>query len=996
VVLQKEIDKWIWKVQCSLSFVSDNGRTEQLSTIQQLSWSLNGTRLAAFGSGLVIWQWNQDQKEAYLDNVQEVMDSLNPEVLLCWNHDQLGMMAYHGELSPDGKFFAVAGWKSRKLRVWRIDSITQIFESQSELPKSSIQRRGRRHSASGFPSFSNSSDNSQLYETFGPAELEVGDSGIQHLEWKPFGMGRNALLTIDEDGTFRIWSKIAHSRRSGGRDWMKQVLRAPHVSGKRNISTAGFLFWKDYYCRMEEALMDPMWSMIVRDSLGFKLSRASHFIFRVMDACSQLWRVRGLDDLPNVGFARLEALQEDNNVLEQKKSSLSFLASKSMAIDVYHTNLPLEPELVREKAVRLRFPSMPPAVIDSVVCYRAQATFGLHYSCIQISDSCKVFQYQTPLCSTFGHIGNIECIQSSRWKPMNLSAMEASPCCWIVSTSYSPLEHWIWKATGDYFSNIRPIGRLYGFKACHIVCSFTKNGRDSAEDLVIAVDTFPPRICLFWLSLGKSTMVTLPKNVYDILWNQNVVRILYSCYCIKEGRKTLTVWIWLNGCIYLWSILIADDDCHCSMVRILAQDCICALGKERPEDGCLYLYLVTNDELNIHRVNLNAVHEDWITICSYSLERECRVVDMTLNSRGNLLAILYTSNRHQTWIRLGEYPCEKWFPIHTSDSHTWIDNERTQFTNLRWFRDTEDCCWYLVWEIVFGNKGHSICYSYADSGIRKVKKCLQGRGFHELSISGERNCWLKYQNHQILVCTEENPILSLNWLDPDRLLFWFCLFHDWNCLTFYLDSIIFSMANVSSTGGQIEKLWNAVFLTRLFFQYLRAARGGNQFEYNRSGLTDDTKKYIQKALDVFQNDDSWMSNNSRWKETLKGWLSSYWLVGSQQLPLDTMAFQFLMISKVWYNKYPKCSVLPLPIILLACISDCENLLFEILFYSEQGTNSNPTICGDGQHFDSLWHLYRYYGVGYWVNRRDDLIYIVDSCARASFQQRQNPMDTCLW
>ncbi|GJQ15801.1 hypothetical protein GpartN1_g7592.t1 [Galdieria partita] len=1022
LVLHKNNERWIWELQYSLSFISSTGNNEMLASIKQLSWSWNGKRLAAFGRGLVIWQWSVEDswKADWSSKESEILEkfqSSSAEVLLSRSADQLGVVAYHGTLSPDGKFFAVSGWKSRKIRVWRIDSIIEILRNQSEMPKSPRNWKSRRHSTSSFSSSMNSllpDISSESFETFGPSELEVGDSGIQHLEWKSFGMGRNALLTVDGDGTFRIWSKIAHSRRSGGCHWMKQVLRAPHVAGNKNISTAGFLSWKDYYCQVEEAVMNPLWSIIVRDWLGFKLSRTTHFVIRTVGSRSHLWRVRGLDDLPFVGFARLEALKDDS-ILEHKWHLLP-MESKSKALDVYQTNLPLEPELVYERALRLRFPSSPPSFIDSVTCYRSRCyMFGYQYSSIQVSDSADVVQSQAPLGISFGHVGNIEHIQSSKMKSqIPILQMGDFPRFWVLSTSYSPYEHWIWKGASSHVGKIVPFARLLGYKACCLVSSFYfGNDRkllSAAEQLLVAIDTFPPQICLFRLSFHqrKGSIVTFYKDVYDILWNKNLV-ILHSYWYYEEGRDVLQVWVFVADCVYCWKISVQETVSNMFEWEVFEKDCTCALGTER--DGYLYLYLVRKYDLKIYRKEF--MLNDWTLVWRFSLEPEdgsC-VKDMTLNSLGNLLAILYSNNRHRTWIRLGDHPYGQWIPFYTSDDI--IAEKEMQLRSFRWMRDRKDACWYLCWELWLEKTSHFISYRYAisDVSLCNGKEKLKNRGIHELSIQtiGEQDYWLEYRNHQLFLYTEQNLVRFLDWLNPDSMLFCLCLFYQWDCVLFYLHSVIFSIDNMFSTAiykgqqsSRVQKLFQSFYWTRQLCHYFQSGRESNSFttsvEYGYSGLSDtkSAKEYFQEALSYLAKDESDdILMNHHWKMKWKRWLSCYWFLWSRELPLDTMALKFLMISKAWYYKVPECSTLPLSIVLLACASDCDKLLFEILFQSEEWTTCYDAYA-HGQRFDCLWYFYRYYGVGYWVRRREDLIHMVDTCAKASFQQRQNPMDTCLW
>ncbi|GJD06011.1 DmX-like protein 2 [Galdieria sulphuraria] len=280
-----------------------------------------------------------------------------------------------------------------------------------------------------------------------------------------------------------------------------------------------------------------------------------------------------------------------------------------------------------------------------------------------------------------------------------------------------------------------------------------------------------------------------------------------------------------------------------------------------------------------------------------------------------------------------------------------------------------------------------------------------------MKTTGEQDCWLEYCNHQIFMHIEEHPKESMDWLNPDSSLFCFCLFHRWDCLLFHLHSVIFSMANIFSTtiyksdqSNRVQKLSKLFYWTRLLCYYFQPTLSNHfattSVEYGYNGFSDITsaKAYFQEALSYLvkdENDDNLL--NLQWKMKWKHWLSCYWLLWKRELPLDSMALKFLMISKAWYEKAPECSILPLSIVLLACVSDCDKLLFEILFQSEEWTSCcDNTTRGDKQSFDSLWYFYRYYGVGYWVSRREDLTQIVDTCARASFQHQQNPMDTCLW
>eukprot|EP00871_Galdieria_phlegrea_P005252 jgi/Galph1/5728/GphlegSOOS_G4393.1 len=1014
VTVLKKVAEWQWEEDLRLYFPQQENTVQKC--VQQLSWSADGSRLAAFGDGVIIWQWVPEEQATTSQSMRRHQMFQLPicsqvTVLLEMSQMQLGCYAYHGALAPDGNFFAVAGWKSKKINVWRVDSLIDSSTSELSPKKNGSVTSPRRYSLSG----TSRSDSSSVSFVTKPsaAELQVGESGMIHCEWKQSRIGRNALLTLDADGTIRLWSKKSHSRRVGGHEWMKQVARTPHISGEENISTACFIEWKDYHGLMEEEQVDPLWSMMTSDLAGFKLSKAVHWILQICKDIPKLWRVRGLNDLPFVSYTRLDTWKDWQSEKEGSCSYPTFGLSKAIAPDWYRSNLHLDPSRAAEGLFRMNFPSFPPSWIDCITSKQLNWLSCLtYYGMLMEGSCCQV--YQVPIEMSMGHQGMVrQVIQNTVMEEGN----DLSVRSWLVSCSPSIREYWIWLLY-PWKLEMYPMARCYRYSTCCFV---------EKDEILLALDDTLPQLQILFLShTSKQTVhnvtVYLPKVIWETIYKKKVT-LLNSDISKRNAmeKKMMQVLIFNGQTIYLWYIQLDKESCLVDW-QVYIKSCKHA---DIRRDGVLsYLYVLEEEpfQLNIYgKCHSLDEFEDWHCVDTLSVDKNSlSIQNMVISRDGRLVAILYEDYQHVSWIRFGEYPKLQWFKVYTSFSPLQ-DSLLSSFDDFRWDENVTKDGFYLSWK-ASGESTHGISYCYHRNGIMQVPYGTRDKRLQLLPC--QANCWLSYRDHQLYLSQTQNSCKmdrreSLR--EPSWVFFWFCVVHHRGCLSSILHSIALSIVSVAKDISQQHQknrtfsYYNSIWILLLHSLFLKdntnldssvLSLDSKNYEDTTQQIEDQPLQDIQKAIFFLSDETNKFLSTKEEDYLLADWLHSYLLLVSFQLSLDTFSFKYLMVSHFWWKRHgvlQSQQILPMPFILWAVYSTCSKAIYDVLFRREMTTTGmdpsifhDASISVDKRCFVSLWHYYRYYGVGFWVDHQEDLKHIAESCAKAAFQQRQDPMDVCLW
>lgn len=240
-----------------------------------LSWNYDGNKLCAVADSIVLWTLEPSHMPVKYDLSQIIRSEAIPSRCLSM-----------GAISPDGSLIAASALYTRKSYVW------------------ALPRRKSRN----------------VDDPLSCAEIVHGRSGIATLDWKKRGGGNQALMTIDRDGTIRLWVKAASSSRAGialanrqqssteVESWMEEIARSPHAE-RTSRAGAAFLNWgggggvaDDEGDAMATNAAHPF----LAEGTAPKPSRCYHWIVRIAGGDARAWRVRGLDDRPRAEFARLE------------------------------------------------------------------------------------------------------------------------------------------------------------------------------------------------------------------------------------------------------------------------------------------------------------------------------------------------------------------------------------------------------------------------------------------------------------------------------------------------------------------------------------------------------------------------------------------------------------------------------------------------------------------------------------------------------------------
>lgn len=238
----------------------DASQTPITDTIVSLSWSADGNTICAVADAIAIWVLDP----TYLPIKYQLYCTIPPSKIPT---HPLALAS----ISPCACYVAVSGLYAR---------IAYIFSL-------------------------NPSTNSPA------AEIVHGRSGISALDWKRRGGGNPALMSVDRDGTLRLWvraSVISPGVAKGPASWMDEIARSPHVERTARAGAA-FLAWGGGGGVADDegdARATNAAHPFLAEGTAPKPSRCYHWLIRVAggDACA--WRVRGLDDRPRAEFSRLE------------------------------------------------------------------------------------------------------------------------------------------------------------------------------------------------------------------------------------------------------------------------------------------------------------------------------------------------------------------------------------------------------------------------------------------------------------------------------------------------------------------------------------------------------------------------------------------------------------------------------------------------------------------------------------------------------------------
>lgn len=249
----------------------------EASAPASLSWSKDGSRLAAVGACITVW--DVDERDSSIDDA-------SPTYTVAFHLSSLDVPAPFamGAISPCGSLVAASALYSRVGWVWAVPS----------------------HPAPGVTATSY-------------AEIVHGYSGVASMDWKPRGGGNPALMTVDRDATVRLWVKVPPTKgdttqtksgrlSSGVASWMEEIARSPHAE-RTTRAGAAFVQWGGGGgCAEDEvdAYATGAASEFIVSNVAPKPSRCVHWIVRVAAGNAQAWHVRGLDDRPRAEYARLE------------------------------------------------------------------------------------------------------------------------------------------------------------------------------------------------------------------------------------------------------------------------------------------------------------------------------------------------------------------------------------------------------------------------------------------------------------------------------------------------------------------------------------------------------------------------------------------------------------------------------------------------------------------------------------------------------------------
>lgn len=378
-----------WSPAASLrGSVFDSSHVETIlkfpgTRISSLAWSKDGSRLAAFGDVVTLW------------------DAGEPEPVLTIPAEGIpAQMLDLGAMSPDGRLLSAAAMHGTTGWVWWVSSRRKKKKKKDSMDAFDL-RASTPNSPAEITGSSSESEHVPLEQKLSVAwtEIQFGHSGVASMEWKPRGGGQAALMTSDRDGSLRLWTKASPNRPSfdaarphstgnvvsssnsapevspkpgsaraspsteaeevsapgynsfvapksppvppmsePGESWMVEIARGPHVESSERAGAA-FVHWgggggvaDDESDAAANAAAHPY----MADGAAPKPSRAHHWIVRVAGGDARAWRVRGLDDQPRPEFARLEpgsgrALVDDSFHMYNSETGASRDASRSSA-----------------------------------------------------------------------------------------------------------------------------------------------------------------------------------------------------------------------------------------------------------------------------------------------------------------------------------------------------------------------------------------------------------------------------------------------------------------------------------------------------------------------------------------------------------------------------------------------------------------------------------------------------------------------------------------
>jgi WD40 repeat protein len=312
--------------------------------VSSIAWSRDGTRIVAVGDGVMMWSCAVDASPGSSSTAGAVDPNQKEAFRMVLSVPCLDLPVRRldlGALSPDGHFLAMAPLYARVGWVWKIDSRRTIATPQTTFGNPSAV-------SSRDPAVARTTDvySAPPYTVSSRTELVFGSSGIAAMQWKPRGGGKPALMTVDKDGSLRLWAKMARAsspslqpspslcpvgdfeRLSASPNinaesyssyamptsplpsgsWMEEIARCPHVENTPRAG-ASFVQWGGgggvADDESDAAATTPAHPFFCHGSAP-KPSRALHWIVRVAGGDAGAWRARGLDDQPHAEFARLE------------------------------------------------------------------------------------------------------------------------------------------------------------------------------------------------------------------------------------------------------------------------------------------------------------------------------------------------------------------------------------------------------------------------------------------------------------------------------------------------------------------------------------------------------------------------------------------------------------------------------------------------------------------------------------------------------------------
>eukprot|EP00177_Eucheuma_denticulatum_P000266 GFKZ01000450.1.p1 GENE.GFKZ01000450.1~~GFKZ01000450.1.p1 ORF type:complete len:2373 (+),score=210.70 GFKZ01000450.1:93-7211(+) len=255
--------------------VLDVGQIQTAESVVALSWNAAGTMLCAVAEGIFVWNLDPACRPVRYTLLQATKADALPTKSLSM-----------GAISPDGAFVAASGLYTKMSYIW------------------ALPRRNQQETDKSLPC----------------TELVHGRSGVAAMDWKKRGGGNQALMTVDRDGSIRLWVKTASSSRAGDsaanrpglatgeESWMEEIARSPHVE-RTPRAGASFLNWGGGGGVADDegdAMATNAAHLLLSEGTAPKPSRCIHWIIRVAGGDARAWKVRGLDDRPRAEFARLE------------------------------------------------------------------------------------------------------------------------------------------------------------------------------------------------------------------------------------------------------------------------------------------------------------------------------------------------------------------------------------------------------------------------------------------------------------------------------------------------------------------------------------------------------------------------------------------------------------------------------------------------------------------------------------------------------------------